>query len=213
MTPRYFAYLSEEDDERHDVSDMGRMVAFMQKEKDGEFFVSNYSGIKIKYDSNTGDVSPVSTEKRAWITYVFSAEAFQSIIAPVREAISLLAKMDMLLQLEKYDPEIKRIVQKRHAGASGELVNITLPAVEETLRQIVRLVAPANDRMFTLTSMFSTSAQPREPSSIYSAIYNALNEGKLYAIHSLKDVEAILQEIKQPESGSQAGLKAISRLK
>lgn len=204
MTLRYFVHTKGGNDERREVSEAGSMVLFMQQQQCGEFFVNGYAGIKIKYDINTGDVSPVSVEEREWIVYVFSTSAFQSMITPVKEAISLLAKFNVLLELEKYDAEvggIKKMFQERHLNEKGEFINVTLPAVEDSLRRVVRLAAPGNDSLFGLGNLFLKPAMPSAQSPVRQAIYDALSDGKFYDINSLKEVETILNNIKQAEGG------------
>lgn len=195
MAARYFVHLNEgEEGGRHELNDVGRMAVFMRhpQYRFGEFFVNNFSGIKIKYDAYTGDVSPVSTEERVWITYVFSSSAFQAIIAPVKEAISLLAKMELLLAMAGRDQAIAGIVQKRH-GQPSHLSNISLPEVEKTYRQIVRLVAPVNDRVFPFGLFANT--KPSVQSPVHQAIHAALKENDFYAIESQSDVDRVIDQI------------------
>lgn len=195
MAARYFVHLNNNgDDGRHELDDVSRMAVFMRhpQYRYGEFFVSNFSGVKIKYDAYTGDVSPVSTEERVWITYVFSSSAFQTIIAPVKEAISLLAKMELLLALAGRDQAIAGVVQKRH-GQPTHLMNITMSEVEKTYRQIARLVAPANDRIFPF-GLFS-SAKPGVQSPLYQAIHAALKQNDFYEIDSQHDVDRVINQI------------------
>jgi hypothetical protein len=208
MAARYFVHLNEGgDDGRQELSDVGRMAAFMRhpQYRYGELFVSNFSGVKIKYDAYTGDVSPVSTEERVWITYVFSSSAFQAIIAPVKEAISLLAKMELLLALAGRDQAIAGIVQKRH-GQPAHLTNITLSDVEKTYRQIVRLVAPANDRVFPF-GLFSQAKHSEQP-PLYPAIHTALKQYDFYEIESQHEVDRVINQIEsslhQPASPRQS---------
>lgn len=195
MAARYFVHLNEsEDGKRHELNDVSRMATFMRhpEYRFGEFFVNNFSGIKIKYDTYTGDVSPVSTEERVWITYVFSSSAFQAIIAPVKEAISLLAKLELLLALAGRDQAIAAIVQQRH-GQPSHLINITVSEVERTYRQIARLVSPANDRVFPFGLFSNTKPQPQSPA--HQAIYMALKQNDFYEVESQNDVDKVLNQI------------------
>lgn len=195
MAARYFVHLNDGGDEgRHELNDVGRMAAFMRhpQYRYGEFFVSNFSGVKIKYDVYTGDVSPVSTEERVWITYVFSSSAFQAIIAPVKEAICLLAKMELLLAMAGRDRAIAGIVQKRH-GQPTHLTNITIPEVEKTYRQIARLVSPSNDRIFPF-GIFS-AGKPTIQSPLYQALHEVFKQNDFYEIESQHDVDRILNQI------------------
>lgn len=192
MAAKYF--LKSDNDDLQEFGDVDHLARFMHvaNHDAGEFFVNNYNGIKIKYDIQTGDVSPIATKSPAWLTYVFSEAAFRALIIPVKEAISLLAKLEILLELAKCDPEIGQIVRQRHLDENGNTKEFNSQSVEDTLHLILKYVSPVHER--PLFGMFKM--KENLPSAKHLAIYNVLKTVDFEAITSRNAALDIIRNLK-----------------
>ena len=197
MAMRYFVQSDEsENGQCHELNDVERLIRYMHDIHEGKFFVNKFQGIQIEYNALTGVVKPVSTQERVWITYVFSTDAFRSIIYPIEEAIHLLAKLNLLLSLAKLDPAINGIIQDRHLDVEGkELVRISEADINYTMRQVLKLVSPtAENRFFGLFG--SGSQKPQPP--LYQAIAELLMN--VDSIHTGHDVNKAIEKLNAMEN-------------
>src|SRR5688500_2011700 len=108
--------------ERHELNDDASLIAFLDENDqiEGEFFASDYTGIKILYNTHTGIVNAVSTSPAESITFIYPSKSFSIIITPLKNIIHLRNKRDFLLELCKLEVVSISSLIKDHIDENGK---------------------------------------------------------------------------------------------
>jgi hypothetical protein len=108
----------------------------------GELFFNDFDGVKIIYNIKTGEVELSAIEQHPGVSNYYSQEMFRHVLAPLIEAISLQAKIDLLWELNQLgDKEISHIIRKHHVFPQKQQTRkmLTPFMVEKTLLEIKQL--------------------------------------------------------------------------
>lgn len=186
-------YINENDhlNRRYEFSNSESVMEFLSDKEEGEFF-TQHPAVKIRYNAKTGDVDPVDADDIHAVEISYSRDLFLSVITLVADAICILAKCDLLLQLLQLgDPNLSRIIRKNHIDPRSEsLINKNPLAVEQTLSQILNDCDPN-------TSFWGFKS--REKTQIQKAVYEVLThpDHAIAHIHSRGAVLEIMEMIKE----------------
>lgn len=184
----YFVILNDSK-ERHQLDETS-IFQFMHSLNcnEGELYLNQYSGIKIKYNVITGHVKPVSVEEKQNITTSYSSKSFENLINPIIDAIKLLAKAALLMKLyDLGDADICNIIKRQHYRTNkNEFTNVSHNTVDQTLAQI---------QTMSTTSFFNSLFKLNKTNPIQKMVSKALSEMGIDNIRSVKDVEKIMQSI------------------
>lgn len=183
--------------QRHYLARIEDIAAYMfhDGKAEGELFLDKYEGLKLHYNTETGDVNVMPVESLAHINVVYSPEAFQTVIIPVQEAINLLAKTQLLQQLVEFDETIRNILREPDLQNAAD-AKLSLVTVEKILKRIERFVAPVNDRFFMRLFSRENAVSGSEVSA-HQAIYTALQSVTLDAVNSMRQVNELMQKIQE----------------
>lgn len=190
MAFQYYTFTNKNLAERHDFHDAESIVNFFNSrdQSEGEFFLDEYAGIKIKYNIETGNVKPVSTKINHSVTNVYSKKAFENVVTPIIDAICLFAKVNLLSKLNNLcDTGISSIIRKYHLDESGKFINMNHIAVDHTLLQIQTLSRPS-----FLNAIFKSY----QKNSLHQAVTLVLEEIGLNNIKAGKQVAEIMNKIR-----------------
>src|SRR5262245_30714495 len=101
MQPRYYVIIDNNPDDRREFDDVESMQLFLINNviEVGELFHNSLPGLKIIYNTLTGDLVLSSLEHNEWIKYSFSNDAFERKLLPIQQAIRRLAKRELLAGL------------------------------------------------------------------------------------------------------------------
>lgn len=168
-------------------ADLESIIEFLSQQHQGELFIEGISGIKIQYDTYTGHVHLVSIEEFN-VTNFFSPYISQLLTKPITDAILLLAKMDLILQLDELaDAEISSYVRKNHyAKNSTKLINLNHLIMNKTLGQIIKHCEARG---------FLGLRKMNEQTKIQKAIYQVLAHIDYKKINSREMVSSIMKQI------------------
>lgn len=170
-----------------DLDDVESLALFFKESKlrSGELFVKDISGVKIKYNIKTGNVKMVGVDNPQNVTNFFSSEAFQNYTQPIADAICLLAKIRLLINLDNFkETEISNLIHKNHFNSKTQkLTNLNLPAIDKTLGQIQRYIG--------LTYKSS------EKNEVLIALYKVFKTHLIDTIKSTNDVTKIMIKVKK----------------
>lgn len=176
------------DDDKQEFFDVGSVVNYMHISKldEGELFVEEVNWIKIHYNLETGDVNPVTIAKNQYITNVYAPSVFQNITQPIADAISILAKIHLLIGIEELnDDEITLLIQHNHRHLrQADLTDLTNTQIDKTLIQLYRLTEKAYHH------------REGEPKPVQSALFEVFRDSDVSCIHSKNEVNKILKAIR-----------------
>jgi hypothetical protein len=213
MQSQFYVIMDDNPQDHREFDDVECMQDFVinNAKVEGDLFLKGMSGMKITYNTQTGNVSIENIEKMKWITHFFSADAFQANILPIEEAIRRLAKLELLAKLFiKFDSGICEIIQKNHTidKGTGKILSHTSEShLDMTLTQILRFVNPGHKGVLLLNSIFSGESKKHQ-TQLQISIYFAFKECQLYAkngldtIKSKNDAEKIKQCIEKHQNNS-----------
>lgn len=190
---RYHVLKGEDLTERQELNDDASLLAFLDESNqiEGECFVSDYTGIKILYNTYTGVVKAVSTSSAESVTFIYPTKSFNIIITPLKNIISLRNKRDFLLELCKLDVISISSLIKVHIDNDGHFTRkFTLYDVDSTLLRIQHL---ANRMQFSLLSRYDRS-------DYQHSVYEVLSKKEMTDIKTKKDAELIITMIKENQS-------------
>lgn len=196
MMPRYYVFDDKNEAPKHEFVSVESMMVFLHErtETEGEFH-TNFSSIKVKYNTHDGNVFLVSAENRKWLVNFFSPDAFQYLIQPVADAISLLAKWHLLLHLHDLGDEgITHVIKHNHTDKeTGALVHLNSKIVHHTLYQL-------RDYDLSRFSQFIKTASLLRPKHtevnlLQQEVCAALKRYRVENIKAKKDVDSIIQSI------------------
>lgn len=210
MRVRYYVILENNNHEHHEFHSIESMQYFFihfAKKPVGEIYLVEFPWLKIVYDTDKGEVTLTNTQIQPGITYRFSADAFQSNLNPIHEAIRCWAKVELLAQLYLIpDDELRRIISRRHEvdPVTGRMTSNTKEhEVNETFYKLQVYILPQVTGMKALMSFFSGWEKVmREQTNLQRAIYEALDNYSVFdkgldVIKAGRDVEAIMKMIQQ----------------
>lgn len=170
-------------------NEIKNIEAFLHKNQTesgkGELYIKEFKGIKLVYDLNTGKVQLVPIKSPQGITEVYSATAFKSITAPLSIAISLLAKLQLLLKLKEIGSEaIAQLVCHHHIDPKNStIIHFDSVNVNGTLVELIHL--PHSSAL--------VSIEPLKRK--HKVICDKLVEFGIHNINSLNDVKMIMEKI------------------
>lgn len=80
-----------------------------------DVIIIDFPEVKFIVNQATGDINPVSADQTASVKNTYSKNLFPHVIVPLSNALSLLAKIDLIEQLERLgDKGIRDIIHKNH---------------------------------------------------------------------------------------------------
>lgn len=210
MSVKYYVISEDNNHEHHEFHTIESMQSYFvhsAKKPIGEIYLADFPGLKIVYDTDNGHVSLVNTQIHPWITYRFSADAFQSNLNPIYDAIRCWAKLEFLSQLFLIPDEgIQTIIKKNHNidQETGRVSSRTKEnELNETIYQLQVYIWPHVTGVKALMSFFSGVEKViREQTLLQRAIYEALNNYSVFdkgidVIKAGRDVEKIMEMINQ----------------
>lgn len=174
----------------------------LAQSKQGELFLSQGKE-KVVYDATKGIADLVFLDTPPGVSVSYSKDISNQIRGPILNAMSAIAKLDLLRELAKLgDPEITRIAN--HADEkiktlqdSAEITSF----IERSLGKVFNYVSPHPSRGLRLFSP-EKHVPLHERTPMQEAIYQALLTRNIDSIRSTEAVKEVMQHIKQPAQGS-----------
>lgn len=206
MQVRYYI-IDNNRDEKHEFNDIESMQAFLiiHADEKGEVFVESFSGVKITYDTYTGDVRLESRERSEWITLEFSEAAFHSQLLPVQQAVQYIAKLSLITELYLLrDQGLCGFIEKFIEIDSNTGRMLSHPGtvdVEDVLLEISNFVQPYRGGVLYFANLFNpVSRNDHTSTSLHHAVSQAFAQFKLHSsgldeIKSRQDVARIMKTI------------------
>lgn len=183
----YFV-IDEQTKQHHDFNDVGSIRCFLvnQEKPDGKFYLLNFRYLEICYDAQSGNVELVNTEKKKWITDVFSPESFHSLLLPIIDAICYRSKLFLIQELYGLnDADICRLIEKNHSVKkdNGKIdMSRDDPNVDKTLLQIRSFVDHHNSIIYLVGFFTGHKNNIVEHTPAQLSIYQAFKSCNLYAL-------------------------------
>lgn len=211
-----------------ELIDAQSLVAYIENnEGEGELYVREFSsrqikyatqidgdlagsimGMKVLFDTNTGKVCLKSITPTPGVQESFSEENFNYITQPVRDAITLHARIFLLEQLDGLnDPDISKLIRKNHFDLNKSqhkcTVHLSMAEVEKTFFQILTEIKRA---WSSLLHLF----KPGQRSFNQKVIYDSLNEHGIENITCKTNANEIMADIRakynQPNLPSESNI-------
>lgn len=186
MVPTRYYVVENDVGDREEFENSESLLFFLsgRNQEQGEFFIHDNKAVKIEYDTITGEVHTVGASDPVSITNFYS---FKSLKQPISEAIALLAKYELIKQLDSLgDERVSAIIQK-----NGLDKQLTKAAIYKTLLEI------EHECEFKPNSMASFFMPQREKNDIQKSIYAALKKIGIENIKSKRTVNDIMQSIQE----------------
>lgn len=170
------------------------LFEYINENNAGELLLSDKQN-KVVFDRENGSVQLVFVNPNPGLTVEYSTEVEKLYLTPIRDAVTTLAKLELLRELAKLDdPKIKNIYNYTAAAIqNASNTDEIRMLVERGFTQMTHSVTP----QFGFTLFSRHSSQPAN-TPIQQAIYQALKEHvaeEHKGIDSGADVKTVLQKI------------------
>jgi hypothetical protein len=223
MALRYYVKKAESADPLL-LDDHNAVAAFLTQDEEyrGEIYVYNDEDQKqevssfvavyiIHYDKNTAAVELLTPNNKG-VTNYFSFDYLKPITKPVEDALTLLAKIKLLDELQKLnDEKINRIIDKYYASAAQQPdqlnLDMHLSLVNKALKDIHHLTSKSQQ-----FKLFRSSKVDATQKTIHQAVHKAFKNIHPDYRFSMKNASDIMKDIqKNMQNASQVSRRRFFR--